>query len=85
MNKELAEKITNIVRRHCLEINTEIGMLTDEEVRLSIMTHTNDIHKRKDGRPDDNMYYSFFGEKEGGGPRLINEYKFYSEEKYGQF
>lgn len=80
MNKELASQITDIVRRHCLELNREIGQLTDEKVTLSVITTANEVHKRTDGRPDSNMYYSFFGEREGGGPRLINEYKFYSEE-----
>lgn len=85
MNKELAGKITEIVRRHCLEINREIAQLTGETVCLFITTDTNSVHVRKDRITDDNMYYSFFGRKEGSGPRLIDEHKFYSEENYGRF
>ena len=83
MNKELAEQIANILRTHSRQINAEIGALTDEPVNLSLMLGVNDVHERKDGRPNTNMYYSFFRTKDGVGPRLIDEYKFYYEDLGG--
>ena len=83
MNKDLADKITDILRAHCYQINAEIGMLTDEKVGLSVLLDVNKIVERKDGNPNYNMYYSFFGEREGGGPRLIDEHKFYHDDLGG--